>query len=253
MDTEISSIPFTGDISVITHENTDFRRIIHNTATQQLIVMSLCGKEDTGYHKHPFSSQFIKIESGNGWLYIRDTHYKLEPGVALIIPAGVPHMIGNTMKLESLKLYTIYVPPTYEHSLIRNDPISNPITNLTSVSPSPDIFYGDLEDITNDNMYYRHVLFTTPTLQLVAMSLLPQQEIGMEAHPYTTQFFRITEGEGIADVGGKQYMLCDDAIVVVPPNTDHNIINTSRSKALKLYTVYSPPEHAKGEINVTRP
>ena len=247
----ISPEHFTGNISIVTHENNDFRRIINNSSTQQLIVMCLNGKEDTGYHKHPFSSQFSFIEDGNGSLYIGNTQYKLEPGVAVVIPPGVPHMIVNDMKYEALKLYTIYSPPVYEKSSIRNTQGSERLDKNFKLLKEP--FYDDLESLTLNNNNYRHVLYTTTQMQLVLMSLLPKQEIGMEAHPYLTQFFRVEKGEGLADVCGARYILGEDSFVVVPPNTQHNIINSSAVKSMKLYTIYAPPNHADGKIDIMKP
>jgi mannose-6-phosphate isomerase-like protein (cupin superfamily) len=109
-------------------------------------------------------------------------------------------------------------------------------------------FYGDLEHATINNPYYRRVLATTSTLQLVLMSLQPQQEIGMERHPHTTQFIRVESGMGRADVAGQSYPLANGIYIVIPPNTWHNIINTSTSEDLKLYTIYSPPEHPIGKL-----
>jgi len=114
-------------------------------------------------------------------------------------------------------------------------------------------FYGNINDVTIDNDSYRRVLTTTSTMQLVAMSLLPGQEIGAEIHPYTTQFIRIESGEGVAVIEDKMYQLVDDWSIIVPPGTKHNIINTSTTNPLKLYTIYSPPEHPQELVERTKP
>ena len=106
----------------------------------------------------------------------------------------------------------------------------------------------NIEGETVKNTFYRKVLCTVPgKMQLVMMNLRPTEEIGMEIHHHTSQFFRIESGTGIAIVGNKKYRLKDGDCVIVPPGTRHNIINTSKENELKLYTIYSPPEHEPGE------
>lgn len=104
----------------------------------------------------------------------------------------------------------------------------------------------DIEKTTLKNSYYRRVLYTNPKQQLVVMSLLPGEEIGMEKHQKTSQFIRVEAGKGLAIIGGKRKRLQDGDIVMINPGILHNIINTSKMKKLKLYTLYSPPEHRKG-------
>jgi mannose-6-phosphate isomerase-like protein (cupin superfamily) len=104
-------------------------------------------------------------------------------------------------------------------------------------------FYkGDIENQTLKNKYYRKVIYTTKNMQLVLMSIPKGEEIGMEKHKNTSQFIRVEGGKGIAIVGNKKYSLKDGKAVLIPPNKRHNIINTG-SKPLKLYSIYSPPEH----------
>lgn len=113
-------------------------------------------------------------------------------------------------------------------------------------------FYGNIEEATLENPYYRRVLATTSTMQLVLMTLSPQQEIGMEFHAGITQFIRIEKGRGVAIVNGKSYQLMDGVYIIIPPYTWHNIINTATTEELKLYTLYSPPEHDPAEIEPTK-
>lgn len=105
------------------------------------------------------------------------------------------------------------------------------------------IFKDNIEKLTISNNYYRKVICTTKTLQLVLMSLSPKEEIGAEVHKDVTQFFRVEKGHGVAIIKGKRYNLKDGDSIVVPGGTKHNIINTSSSEDLKLYTIYAPPEH----------
>lgn len=102
----------------------------------------------------------------------------------------------------------------------------------------------NIEQKTLENNYYRKVLQTTGDMQLVLMKLEPKEEIGMEKHD-ATQFIRIEEGSGIAIIAGNRYILKDGSAVMINKNTFHNII--AGEKGLKIYTLYSPPQHAKGE------
>jgi mannose-6-phosphate isomerase-like protein (cupin superfamily) len=81
------------------------------------------------------------------------------------------------------------------------------------------------------------------------MSIAPGEDIGMETHNNVDQFIRIEAGTGRAVLNGKEYNLEDGSAVVVPAGTEHNIINSSKSEPLKLYTIYSPPNHPHGTIN----
>lgn len=108
----------------------------------------------------------------------------------------------------------------------------------------------NIEKKTRSNSFYRKVIFTTKTMQLVLMSLKPGIEIGKgpgkaggEKHSKTTQFIRIEKGTGIAIIANKKLSLKDGDAIMIKPNTYHNIINTGKTP-LKLYTLYSPPEHA---------
>lgn len=104
-------------------------------------------------------------------------------------------------------------------------------------------FVGNIKDLTINNTDYRRVLFTSNYSQLVLMNILPLQEIGMEVHDYHDQFIRIESGTGKAIINDIEHELIDDIAIVIPAKTKHNIINTSVSEPLKLYTIYSPPEH----------
>ena len=107
------------------------------------------------------------------------------------------------------------------------------------------------ETLSNDN--FRRVLFTAPHSQLVLMSLLPNEEIGMETHAEHDQFIKIEAGNGQAMIGGQEFVLEPGSAVVIPAGSEHNIINTSPTEKMKLYTVYTPPEHPDGTIHATRP
>ena len=111
-------------------------------------------------------------------------------------------------------------------------------------------FYGNINDITETNYYFREVISTTINMQLVVMSINTQ--IGTEIHPYTTQFIRVESGTGIAIINNISYSLFDDIALIIPPNTEHNIINTG-PQPLKIYTIYSPPNHPYNRLDVNNP
>lgn len=113
-------------------------------------------------------------------------------------------------------------------------------------------YVTDIEEKTLQNTYFREVLFTDPHLQLVVMSLQPGEEIGLETHHDIDQFLRVEAGEGKAFLNGEEHVLRDGSAVVVPAGTEHNVVNTSATEPLKLYTIYSPPEHPAGTIHKTR-
>ena len=112
-------------------------------------------------------------------------------------------------------------------------------------------YVKNLEKDTVENDNFRKVLNTTEKSQLVVMSLLPGEDIGEEVHD-VDQFIRLEEGEGKAVLNGEEFDIEDDWAIVVPAGARHNIINTSADKAMKLYTVYSPPNHRDGVIHVTK-
>ena len=107
----------------------------------------------------------------------------------------------------------------------------------------------NIEEKSLENDYFREVLFTAAHSQLVVMSLRPGEEIGLETHDDRDQFIRVEAGTGKAVLNGEEKALVDGSAVVIPAGTEHNIVNTSQSDALKLYTIYSPPEHPDGTIH----
>ena len=105
-------------------------------------------------------------------------------------------------------------------------------------------FKGNIEKITSENNFYRKVLHTNKYQQLVVMNLKPFEEIGMEVHPQTSQFIKVEGGSGIAVVAGRRYNLKHGDSLVVDNNVSHNV--KAGKNGLKLYTIYSPPEHKRG-------
>jgi mannose-6-phosphate isomerase-like protein (cupin superfamily) len=108
----------------------------------------------------------------------------------------------------------------------------------------------NLEDATVKNQDFRRVLFTTTKSQLVLMSLKPGEDIGEETHDLD-QFIRIEAGRGTARLNGQEHPLQDGTALVIPAGTRHNII-CHADAALKLYTIYTPPEHKDGIVHRTK-
>lgn len=110
-------------------------------------------------------------------------------------------------------------------------------------------YITDIEKKTLENEFFREVLFTASNMQLVVMSLAPGEEIGLETHDDIDQFIRVEAGQGKAILNEEEHNLEDDSIVIIPAGTRHNIVNTSTGESLKLYTIYSPPEHPDGTVH----
>jgi len=129
------------------------------------------------------------------------------------------------------------------------------LRNYSIESQKP--YHDNIEKLTIDNKNYRQVLYTTSSnsnhFQLVLMSLLPGQEIGMEKHPHTTQFIRVEKGHGVAIVDGQKYQMQDGDVVVFPPNANHNLINISPTERLQLYSIYTPAEHPPKTLQPNKP
>jgi mannose-6-phosphate isomerase-like protein (cupin superfamily) len=114
-------------------------------------------------------------------------------------------------------------------------------------------YTGSIEKQTLENTYFRKVLFTGKHAQLVVMCLRPGEEIGNEVHPTVDQFFRIEQGEAEFVFDEKEKRLVHDGdAIVVPAGTYHNVINASKTTPLKLYTIYSPPNHPDGTVHKTK-
>lgn len=113
-------------------------------------------------------------------------------------------------------------------------------------------FKSNIEKATLSNSNFRHVLYTGKYSQLVLMSLKPGEEIGEEVHKTVDQFFRFEKGEGLVTIGGVKHKVADGDAVIVPARAKHNVMNTSKTEEMKLYTIYSPPEHQDGTLRKTK-
>ncbi len=110
----------------------------------------------------------------------------------------------------------------------------------------------NIEQSTIENSNFRKVLYTGQHMQLVLMSLRPNEEIGLETHTENDQFFRFEKGGGKVLVGETEYTVGDGDVIIVPAGTQHNVINTSSSEDLKLYTIYAPSHHKDKIIRSTK-
>ncbi len=113
-------------------------------------------------------------------------------------------------------------------------------------------YINNIEKLTLDNKNFREVLFTSQHLQLVLMSLKPHEEVGLEIHAVTDQFFRIEQGEGKVIMNKKEHIIKKDDVIIIPAGTEHNVINTSSTQPLKFYTLYAPPHHKDKTIHKTK-
>lgn len=109
----------------------------------------------------------------------------------------------------------------------------------------------NIEKASLENEYFRKVLYTAKNSQLVVMSLKPGEDIGEEVHQLD-QFIRCEVGQGKAILDNIEYAITDGFAVIIPAGAKHNIINTSLDKTLKLYTLYSPPNHRDGVVHETK-
>lgn len=110
----------------------------------------------------------------------------------------------------------------------------------------------NIEKETFKNNNFRKVIYTSKHSQLVLMSLLPNEDIGLETHEDNDQFFRFESGQGKCIINGDEHNVSEDDAILVPAGSEHNIINTSDEKMLKFYTIYSPPHHKDGIIRRTK-
>jgi len=164
-------------------------------------------------------------------------------------------MLGLVLAYSSQKAPAIPAPlPGKAEKAAPPAPQAAPVPPAMTKEEQTMIGYaGPIEKTTMNNSYFRQVLFTGKHSQLVIMCLQPGEEIGKEMHPNVDQFFRIEEGNAKFIFSEKEERLvgAGDA-VVVPAGTYHNVINTSSVKPLKLYTIYSPPNHPDGTVHKTK-
>ena len=112
-------------------------------------------------------------------------------------------------------------------------------------------YVANIEELSLKNDYFREVLYTDERVQLVVMSLKPNEDIGEEVHTLD-QFIRIEKGEGKSILDGEEHAIADGSAIIIPAGVRHNIINASAESPMKLYTLYAPPNHKDGTIHKTK-
>ncbi len=112
-------------------------------------------------------------------------------------------------------------------------------------------YHDNIEKLTEDNNFFRQVLYTAKHSQLVLMSLKPGEEIGEEIHD-VDQFFRFESGQGKVIIDTNEYHVGDGDAAIVPAGAKHNVVNVSKDKPLKLYTLYCPPHHRDKVVHQTK-
>lgn len=113
-------------------------------------------------------------------------------------------------------------------------------------------FIDNIENLSLSNSYFRKVIYTGQHVQLVLMSLQPQEDIGMEIHEITDQFLRIEKGMGKVVIDNQEHPIKDGDAIVIPAGAKHNIVNLSNTEELKLYTLYAPPHHKDKTVHKTK-
>lgn len=113
-------------------------------------------------------------------------------------------------------------------------------------------FDTNIEKASLENTNFRKVLHTSEFQQLVVMSIPVGGEIGKEVHDENDQFIRIEAGQAEAMIDGRKITLGDDDVIIIPKGAEHNVVNTSSTEDLKLYTIYSPPHHKDGTVHATK-
>ncbi len=113
-------------------------------------------------------------------------------------------------------------------------------------------YVTNIDVLALENEDFRRVLYTAERSQLVLMAIPVGQDIGEEVHEDVDQFIRVEKGKAQSVLDGVERDLCDGSVVVIPAGVRHNIINTSPTEPLKLYTLYSPPHHEDGVVHKTK-
>jgi len=113
-------------------------------------------------------------------------------------------------------------------------------------------FKDNIEKLVQNNEDFRRVIYTAKHFQLILMSLKPGEAIGIETHADTDQFFRVDAGKGRVVIDGTSHEIGDGDAIIVPQGAEHNIINTSDTERLSLYTIYAPPHHRDAVVHSTK-
>jgi mannose-6-phosphate isomerase-like protein (cupin superfamily) len=141
------------------------------------------------------------------------------------------------------------------NAFIKQDKLSGKITEINkilNINNNMKGYHNNIEKETIKNIDFRKVLYTTKNMQLVLMSLKPHEEIGAETHKGIDQFFKIESGYGSCIINDIEQKIESGDVVIVPAGAKHNIINTNKNFDLKIYTIYTPPNHEDGIVRATK-
>jgi mannose-6-phosphate isomerase-like protein (cupin superfamily) len=169
------------------------------------------------------------------------------------IPGKADHRVSDEEKAVSLKAFSYEAKVEAHHPHDHTQASTRPSHEQTGAHKTGKHgFTANLEEETRKNKDFRRVLYTGKHCQLVLMCLKPMEDIGMEVHEDVDQFFRFEEGEGVVEIDGTKHAVRDGSGVIVPCGAMHNVTNTSETGILKLYTIYSPPEHQDKVVRKTK-
>lgn len=165
--------------------------------------------------------------------------------------------MNNTYTPINSNYFNQYIPSVYEKYDLRSKNPHCAKIEKEMKDFGPDPFTVNIEEITLQNKNFRTVLWTGEHMQLTLMSINPGEDIGLEIHPEIDQFLRIEEGQGIVKMGDNEDNLdyqedvFDNFAFIIPAGKWHNLLNTG-TRALKLYSIYAPPQHPNGTIHKTK-
>jgi mannose-6-phosphate isomerase-like protein (cupin superfamily) len=192
-----------------------------------------------------------KVESHDGYdFYIgkdnQNTLYNIVPKGQKIPEGGY----RNKEYIEKIKHVKFSTNESIEEADDENQEAPETPEAETAEGNSEKGFVTDIEKDTKANNDFRRVLYTGKTSQLVLMSLKANEDIGEEVHKDIDQFFRIDDGDGVVVINDVEHKIQNGSAFVVPQGAKHNII--AGENGLKLYSIYSPPNHKDGTIHKTK-
>jgi mannose-6-phosphate isomerase-like protein (cupin superfamily) len=196
------------------------------------------------HHLHDMAKRDAQIEKNTTKVTSHDVHK---------LPGKEAHAVSLDEKAIALKAFSRDAKVAAHHPHTHTVPgtVASHEKNVVH-KEGKNGFVADLDEETKKNRDFRRVLYTGKNCQLVLMCLKPNEDIGMEVHENVDQFFRFEEGKGTVEIDGKLHMVTDGSGVIVPCGAMHNVTNTSGTALLKLYTIYSPPEHQDKVVRKTK-
>jgi mannose-6-phosphate isomerase-like protein (cupin superfamily) len=180
-----------------------------------------------------------------------------DPNIMFATYKSYPNDYSRDTTPINSNYFNQHIPNVYEKYDLKSKNTHYAKTEIEMKDYGPEPFKVNIEEITLKNNNFRTVLWTGEHMQLTLMSINPGEDIGLEIHPELDQFLRIEEGQGIVKMGDNEDNLdyqedvFDDFAFIIPAGKWHNLINTG-TRALKLYSIYAPPQHPKGTIHKTK-